>query len=100
MDLIPVNDKVLVKPDPKEEKTSGGLVIPGKTTLDDAPVYGTVMAVSEGRRSKTGTLIPLGVKKGDRILYNSYADGQWVKVENIKYIILSEEHILGIEEDK
>ena len=96
MDLKPVYDKVLVLPDPKEEKTSGGIVLPSDTSAEDSPATGKVVAVGEGRLTKSGNIVPLVVKEGDRIMYTPWADGQTVTDNGVKYVILSEEHILAI----
>ena len=74
MKLIPVNDKIVVKPNEKNEEavTASGIVLPD--TVDSGKLMeGEVVAVSGGMYSSTGTVIPLVVSEGDTILYNKHA---------------------------
>ena len=74
MKLIPVNDKIVVKPNEKNEEavTASGIVLPD--TVDQGKLLeGKVVAASEGMYSATGTVIPLVVSEGDTVLYNKHA---------------------------
>jgi len=88
----PIEDRVVVKPDDRNTKSAGGLIV-----LEDAfdqPDQGTVVAVGEGARSKTGTLIPTTLKVNDRVMYTK-GTGQKVKVEGVEYVIFKEGEILA-----
>ena len=74
MRLKPVNDKIVVKESEKnqEERTESGIILPD-TVQDGGLQEGTVVAASDGMYSATGTMIPLVVNVGDKILYNKNA---------------------------
>ena len=67
MKIRPLQDRVLVLRTEKDEKTAGGIIIPD--TAKEKPQEGKVVAAGPGKRDKDGTLVPLDVKKGDRILF-------------------------------
>jgi len=90
--LVPLRDKVIVKPEPAEEKTKSGIVLPD--SAKEKPVEGTVIAVGSGEISN-GQRFPLEVKIGDKVIYSKYG-GIEVKIENEEYVILSERDILAI----
>jgi chaperonin GroES len=92
--LIPLGDKVLVRPAQAEEKTKGGIVLPD--TAKEKPQVGEVVAVGSGRVLDNGQKIPLEVKVGDKIFYTKYG-GNEIKVDNEELILLSERDILAIE---
>lgn len=94
MKIMPLADRVLVKPiDPKEVK-KGGIIIPD--TAKEKPQEGKVIAVGKGRLNETtGERIALEVKKGDRILYGKYS-GTEITVDDIEYLIMRESDILAI----
>jgi chaperonin GroES len=89
--LIPLADKLVLRPVVQEEVLSSGIVIPD--TAREKPNQGEVVAVGPGRRDDDGKLIPLEVAVGDRVLYAKYT-GQEIKVENEEYIVLKETDIL------
>jgi chaperonin GroES len=91
--LVPIGDRVVVKPEPEEEKTKSGIVLP--ETAKEKPSSGTVIAVGSGRVLDNGQRMPLEVKVGDRIIYSKYG-GTEVKLNNEEYIILNERDILAI----
>jgi chaperonin GroES len=93
MTIKPLHDKVLIKRVGEEEKTKGGIIIPD--TAKEKPQEGKVVAVGQGKRSEDGKLVPLQVKKGDRVLFAKYS-GTEVKVNGDEHIILSEDDLLGI----
>ncbi len=93
MAIKPLGDRVLVKPlEPKEVK-KGGIIIPD--TAKEKPQEGKVIEVGKGRMLEDGKIVPLEVKKGDRILYSKYG-GTEIKLEGEEYLILKEEDILAI----
>ncbi len=92
--IKPLEDRVIVSIDDSEQTTSSGLVIPD--TAKEKPQQGTVIAVGPGKRSDhTGDVIPMDVKKGDKVLFSKYG-GTEVKVEGTEYLILSARDILAV----
>lgn len=86
--IKPLADRVLVKPEPAEEKTASGLIIPD--TAKEKPQKGTVVAVGPGKKDE-----PLTVKEGDTILYGKYS-GTEVAYEGGDYLIMRESDIFAI----
>ena len=86
--MKPINDRVVVRPLPAEEKTRGGLIIPD--TAKEKPLKGTVIAVGPGKDDKKMT-----VKEGDTVLYGKYS-GTEVSLEDTDYLIMREDDILVI----
>jgi len=100
MKLRPVNDKIVVKPKDKAEetKTDSGIILPD--TVEQGELgEGKVVAVGSGMYSTTGTLIPMAVKEGETVLYNSYSAKQEHKLEGETVIIMSQNEILSVVED-
>ena len=97
MKMRPLQDRVIVKRIEEEEKTKGGIIIPD--TAKEKPQEGKVIAVGKGKITEEGKLIPLDVKVGDRILFGKYS-GTEVKIEGVEHLIMREEDILGIIEEK
>jgi len=91
--LTPIGDRVVIKPEPLEEKTRSGLVIPD--AAKEKPSEGTVVAVGTGRVLDNGQRIPVEVKIGDKVIYSKYG-GTEVKIEGEEYIVLQERDILAI----
>ena len=93
----PLGDKILVKRDEAETKTSSGIYLP--ETAKDKPKTGIVQAVGTGAlNTDTGERIPLSLKKGDRVIFSSYA-GTEVKLDKDTLLIMSEDDILAVVED-
>lgn len=86
--MKPINDRVVVKPAPAEEKTKGGIIIPD--TAKEKPQRGEVIAIGPG---KDGNLMT--VSEGDIVLYGKYA-GQELNYEGEDYLIMREDDILVI----
>ncbi len=93
MKIRPLQDRIVVKRIEEEEKTSGGIIIPD--TAKEKPMEGKVVAVGRGKVSEDGKLMPLDLKKGDRILFSKYA-GTEVKIEGEEHLIMREEDVLGV----
>ena len=94
MNLKPLDDRIVVKPNQAEERTASGLVIPD--TAKEKPQQGTVLAVGNGRRAEsTGELIPLDVKVGDTVVYSKYG-GTEITVGGEDLLILSSRDVLAI----
>lgn len=97
MNIKPLGDRVLILPlseDERSQKTKGGIFIPD-TADKEKPQEGKVIAVGDGKRMENGTVVPVGVKVGDRVLYSKYGPSEF-KVEDKEYLIAREEDILGI----
>ena len=91
--LVPLGDRVVVKPSDREETTKSGIVIPD--TAKEKPQRGTVIAVGQGRRDDDGDRIPLDVEVGQEVLFAKYG-GTEFKLEDEEYLILAERDILAI----
>ncbi len=91
----PLYDRVLVRRLESEQKTPGGLYIPD--TAQEKTYIASVIATGEGRQAKDGSLRPLKVKAGDKILFGKYA-GTEIKVDGDEFLILKEDEILGVVE--
>lgn len=92
--IKPLNNRVLVKR-AKAQTTKGGIILPD--TAQEKPKEGTIVAVGPGARDEEGTVHPLTVKIGDRVLFSSYAGTEVKNAEaDDEYLILSEEDILGV----
>ncbi len=93
MKLRPLHDRVLVEPLDAEEKTAGGIIIPD--TAKEKPMEGKIVSVGNGARAEDGTVTPLDVKAGDRILYGKWS-GTEVKIDGQDLLIMKESDIMGI----
>ena len=93
MKFRPLQDRILVKRIEKEEKTSGGIIIPD--SAKEKPQEGEVVAVGNGKRLDDGKLQSLDVKKGDRILFGKYS-GSEIKIDGEEHLILREDEVLGV----
>jgi chaperonin GroES len=94
MNLKPLDDRIVVKPNQAEERTASGLVIPD--TAKEKPQQGTVLAVGPGRRAEaSGDLIPLDVKVGDTVVYSKYG-GTEITVGGEDLLILSSRDVLAV----
>ena len=93
MSIRPLHDRVLVKPLDAETKTAGGLIIPD--TVQEKPQEGKVVSVGAGTKAEDGTVTPLDVKKGDRVLFGKWS-GTEVKVDGDTLMIMRESDIMGI----
>ena len=95
MKLIPMEDRVVVKPQEAEEKTAGGIVLPD--SAKEKPLMGTVVSVGPGKMLDSGNRGKMSVKKKDVVLYSKYG-GTDVEVDGKEYKIFRESEILGIVE--
>jgi len=93
MKIRPLQDRILVKRLEGEEKTKGGIIIPD--TAKEKPQEGKVVAVGKGKINEEGKILPLDVKKGDKILFSKYA-GTEVQIEGDEHIIIREDDVLGV----
>ncbi len=93
MKIRPLQDRILVKRLEEETKTAGGIIIPD--TAKEKPVEGTVVAVGKGRVADDGTIIPLELKEGDKVLFSKYG-GNEVKIGGEEFLIMNEGDVLGV----
>ncbi|MGQ0794246.1 MAG: co-chaperone GroES [Deltaproteobacteria bacterium] len=93
MNLRPLNDKIIVKRIDTPNVTKGGIVIPD--SVKEKPQEGEVMAVGNGWILNGGKVLPLEIKKGDRILFGKFG-GNEVKFDGEEYIILGENEVLAV----
>jgi chaperonin GroES len=91
-----LHDRVLVKRVDSDTKSAGGIIIP--ETAQEKPMEGKIIAVGSGVRDETGKLVPLDVKKGDKILFGKWS-GTEGTVDGEELLIMKESDILGIIED-
>ena len=91
--VTPLGDKILVRRLEAEEKTAGGIVLPD--TAKEKPKEGKVVAVGSGKLLENGKRGSFQVKKGDRILFTSYA-GTEVKIDGDEYLLMPEEDVLAV----
>ena len=92
--FLPTKDRVLVQRDEQKEQTSSGLYVP--SSKDNKANTGIIMAVGEGRRAtKTGELIPMIVKVGDRVCFSPYG-GQEIEVDGKTHLVLREDEIFAV----
>jgi len=95
MNLRPLQDRIIVKRLEEETMTAGGIFIP--ETAKEKPQKGEVIAVGNGKKTEDGKVIPIDVKKGDKVLFGKYA-GTDIKIDGQEYLIMREDDILGIME--
>ena len=88
LSIVPLHDRVIVKPDAAEEKTAGGIIIPD--TAKEKPQRGIVVAAGPGKKDE-----PMTVKKGDTVLYGKYS-GTEIRLEGDDLLIMREGDILAI----
>src|SRR3954469_10495 len=93
MGFRPLHDRVLVRRVEADEKTAGGIIIPD--TAKEKPQEGEVVSVGTGTRGEDGTVTPLDVKAGDKILFGKWS-GTEVKIDGEDLLIMKESDILGI----
>jgi chaperonin GroES len=90
--LVPLGDRVVIKPSPKEEVSRGGIVLPD--TVKEKPVEGEIIAVGAGKLTDDGKRLPMDVKVGDIVVYSKYA-GTEFKDKDEELVIMRESDILA-----
>jgi chaperonin GroES len=93
MKFRPLHDRVLVRRILAAEKTAGGIIIPD--TAQEKPQEGEVVAIGTGTRGEDGTITPLDLKAGDKILFGKWS-GSEVKLDGEDLLIMKESDVLGI----
>jgi len=90
--LVPLGDRVVIKPSPKEEVSRGGIVLPD--TVKEKPVDGEIIAVGAGKLTDDGKRLPMDVKVGDIVIYSKYA-GTEFKDKDVELVIMRESDLLA-----
>ena len=93
MKVIPLNDKMLIERVEADEKTIGGILLPD--TAKEKPKTGKILELGEGKVLDSGKRLAFQVKKGDKVLFTSYA-GNEITVDGKDFIIMTEDDILAI----
>ena len=93
MNIRPLHDRIVVRRVEEEQKTAGGILLPG--SAQEKPQQGEVLAVGNGQIRDNGDVRPLDVKIGDEVLFGQYA-GQTVKVDGEELLIMKEADVLGV----
>ena len=91
--LQPLGDKVVVEREESQTKTAGGIVLPD--SAKDKPARGTIVAIGTGKLLDDGTRGEMQVKKGDRILFTSYAP-EAITFDDEEFLLMSESDILAV----
>ena len=97
MKFRPLHDRVVVRRIEENTKSAGGIIIPD--TAKEKPMQGEIVGVGPGARDESGKLVPLDVKKGDKVLFGKWS-GTEVKIDGEELLIMKESDILGIIEGK
>jgi chaperonin GroES len=95
MNVVPLNDKIVVKRLEAESTTAGGIVLPD--TAKEKPKQGRIVSLGDGKLLENGKRAAFQVKEGDRVLFTSYA-GSEVKIGSEEYLIMTEDDILAVVE--
>jgi chaperonin GroES len=93
MKIRPLHDRVVVRRKEEEQKSAGGIVLPG--SAKEKPNQGEVVAVGPGKLLENGEVRPLGVKVGDQVVFGPYA-GNNIKIDGDELIMLNETEIFGV----
>ena len=97
VNIKPLGDRVLVHPLEEKEVKKGGIIIPD--TAKEKPSEGEVIAVGSGARAENGTVTPLDVRPGDRVLFGKWS-GTEVKIDGEELLIMKESDLLGVIEER
>ncbi len=92
MKVTPLHDRVLLKRLEEQEVKKGGIIIPD--TAKEKPLEAEVIAVGKGRVTEDGKVVPLDVKKGDKVLIGKFS-GTEVTIGDVEHVIVREEEILA-----
>ena len=93
MKIRPLHDRIFIKRLDEEEKSAGGIIIPG--TAKEKPMQGKVIAVGKGKILENGKVLPPDVRKGDKVLFGKYA-GNEVKIDGEEHLLMRENDILAV----
>jgi len=90
--LVPLGDRVVIKPTPKEEVSKGGIVLPD--TAKEKPQEGEIIAAGPGKLTDEGKRLPMDVKVGDKVIYSKYAGTEFKEIDD-DLVIMRESDILA-----
>ena len=93
MKFRPLHDRVLVRRVESDERSAGGIIIPD--TAQEKPMEGEVIATGSGTRSENGSVTPLDVQSGDRVLFGKWS-GTEVKVEGEEVVVMREDDVMAV----
>ena len=93
MKIRPLHDRVIIKRMEEERLSAGGIVIPDSAT--EKPIKGEVIAVGQGKILEDGSVRPIGVKVGEKVLFGKYS-GTEVKIEGTDYLVMKEDDLMGV----
>ena len=93
MKFRPLHDRVVVRRVDEDTKSAGGIIIPD--TAQEKPMQGEIIAVGNGARGDDNEIIPLDVKKGDKVLFGKWS-GTEVKIDGEDLLIMKESDIMGV----
>jgi len=93
-ELKPLGARVIVRPSSKEETTASGIVIPD-TVKGEKPEEGEVIYVGPGNTRDDGSIIPLVLKKGDKVLFSKYAANEF-KIDGEELLVIKEDDVLAV----
>ncbi len=93
MKLRPLHDRILVKRLEEEEMTKGGIIIPD--SAKEKPIKGEIVSAGPGKTGEKGNKVAMGVKTGDKVIFNKYA-GTEIKIEDVEYLIMREDDVLAV----
>ena len=93
MNIRPLHDRVVLKRLEEEETSQGGIIIPD--SAKEKPQKGEVLAVGPGKKNEDGAVVPMDVKKGDKVLFGKYS-GNEIKIEGEECLIMREDEILAV----
>lgn len=94
MKIKPIGDRIILKPISEEETTKSGIILPANVEKEK-PEQGEVIAVGPGKMLDNGTVVPLSVKKGDKVIFTKYGPTE-IKVDKKEYLVVREEDILAV----
>ena len=95
MSLRPLEDRLIVKRDASDEKSSGGIILPD--SAKEVPQFGDVIAVGPGKTNANGDRVTMQVKSGDKVVFSKYS-GTEVRVDGQDYLVLKQDDVLAVVE--
>jgi len=95
MNIRPLQDRVVVRRTEEETTSAGGIVLPGSAT--EKPSQGEVLAVGPGKKLDSGSIQPIDLKVGDKVLFGQYS-GSTVKIDGEELLIMNESEVFGVVE--
>ena len=93
MNIRPLDDRILVKPDEAESKTASGILLPEGAR--EKPMMGKIVSVGPGKLTDDGKRAAPSIKKGDTVVYGKYA-GTEIEIDGKKHLIMKEGELLGV----